>query len=82
MVNIIPPLRLHGTRLYFTGTIPALYCAMWRKMGCDRSKCSAGGSHHPPLLLGGQKLVPVTVMAPWTHHWESSTQVSVSTSSA
>nr|GFB04492.1 hypothetical protein [Tanacetum cinerariifolium] len=36
---------------YATGTIPARYCAIFKKAGCERSKCLRGGLHHPPLSL-------------------------------
>jgi hypothetical protein len=38
--------------LYATGTMPARYCAMWRKAGSAMSKCGLGGLHQPPSSLG------------------------------
>ncbi|CAN1765431.1 hypothetical protein LINPERHAP1_LOCUS9631, partial [Linum perenne] len=51
IVNLIPPFLLQATLRYLIGTMPALYCAMWRNIGSERSKCSNGGLHHPPLLF-------------------------------
>lgn len=59
------------------GTIPALYCAIFKKAGCAKSKCCNGGLHQPPLLLdndgfGGQKFVAVTVIVvPGRHNLSS-----------
>ena len=34
------------------------------KEGSDKSKCSLGGSHHPPSLFEGHSLVAVTIIDP------------------
>jgi len=63
-----------------TGTIPALYWAIWRKAGSAISKCCRGGLHQPPSLFGkakfgGQKFVAVTTMVPGLHHLGSSSHL-------
>jgi len=63
---------------YWTGTTPALYWAIRRKMGWAKSKWCWGGLHQPPALLawaklGGQKFVPVMVIVPPIHHFGSFT---------
>lgn len=52
-------------------TLPTSW-AIFVNMGCDKSKCSCGGSHHPPLDPGGQKLVVVIVIdgAPGKQNWD------------
>lgn len=72
--------KLMASRIYLlnaTGTIPDLYCAIWRNAGSAMSKCCRGGLHQPPLLLGkakfgGQKFVAVTTMVAGLHHLGSS----------
>lgn len=55
------------------GTMPSEPTRATReKAGRDMSKCTRGKSHHPPLLLAGQKLVTVTVTAARAiHHFGS-----------
>lgn len=49
--------------------MPSLPCRAIRKnAGMDMSKCWRGGSHQPPWLFGGQKLVAVKVTVAWRKH--------------